>query len=310
MNFSQARLAPHDYEGDGLVSVLEAGIRSLQHGLWKESFALFTLARIQPDATSCALTDTLNALLASLQRCWEAQQVLHDASRRFVEAETEQGLQLRALQYTMRDLPGQPAPSHNGRASHSVSQEEKPEQLGASMTSFPVGADSQAEKQELGLTISCFGHFTVKRGLHIVNLGSNRNGQIILRYLSAQPQHSASKDTLMGLIWPDLTEEGARRRLQVAISAIRCALNEGYLQEAGGGYIIYQEPCYLLNPAIPVHTDVREFVTLWKTGQYAEDARKIACFEQACALYTAPFWSMIFLLTGPTCNARNLTGSI
>lgn len=270
-------------EGDGLITFIEEGIRSLRQGQWKESFALFTLARTHCETTNFALIDLLNAFLTSLERSWQAQQALHEASKRFVEAEAEQELRLQALQHMLQSLLNKPEGSQQAEAVPVTVQE------GPLEASSPVVAGSRADKQELALTITCFGCFTVKRGQHLVNLGTNRNGQIILRYLVTQPEYSASKDVLMGLIWPDQPEEIARRRLQVAISAIRCALNEGHLQDAGGGYIIYQEPCYLLNPVISVYTDAREFITLWKMGQQAEEAHRITYFERACALYTAPF---------------------
>jgi DNA-binding SARP family transcriptional activator len=83
----------------------------------------------------------------------------------------------------------------------------------------PIGAASQAddvqrdgEMQELALTITCFGRFEVRRNQHLINLGPSRSGQTFLRYLIAQPDYSASKDALIGLLWPDLSEEHARAR--------------------------------------------------------------------------------------------------
>ncbi len=164
MNFPQATAASHDYEGDGPISVIEAGIHSLQQGHRKEGLALFTLARVHSDATSSILTDTLDTLLASLQGYWNAQQALQDASRRFVEAEAEQELQLRALQCIMRALPNRPKRSCDNPSSQIMSQREASERATIAMALFPANADLQPEKQELRLTISCFGHFTVKRG--------------------------------------------------------------------------------------------------------------------------------------------------
>ncbi len=114
----------------------------------------------------------------------------------------------------------------------------------------------------------------------------------------------------MSLIWPDLSEENARRRLQVAISAIRCALNEGYLQEAGGGYIIYREPSTY---SIHLFRFTRMYANLSHCGKPVSMLRKSAESPvlNRHALFTRLlFWSMIFLLIGPTCSVRSLTDSI
>lgn len=142
------------------------------------------------------------------------------------------------------------------------------------------------------LYITCFGRFTVRR-LHaqgaLIQLCRNSKGQAILRYLLAQPQQQASIDMLMADLWPDEERETSRHKLQIAVSALRASLN-GEQVQSGGGYILYKEQTYLLNPAASFITDVAEFRRLFATGRQANDSDVTArCYEQACKLYSGPF---------------------
>ncbi|WP_052890450.1 AfsR/SARP family transcriptional regulator [Thermogemmatispora carboxidivorans] len=142
------------------------------------------------------------------------------------------------------------------------------------------------------LYITCFGRLTVRR-LHaqgpLIQLCRNSKGQAILRYLLAQPQQQASIDMLMADLWPDEERETSRHKLQIAVSALRASLNREQIQ-SGGGYILYKEQTYLLNPAASFITDVAEFRRLFATGRQASDSAVTArCYEQACKLYSGPF---------------------
>jgi DNA-binding SARP family transcriptional activator len=142
------------------------------------------------------------------------------------------------------------------------------------------------------LYITCFGRLTVRR-LHaqgpLIPLCRNSKGQAILRYLLAQPQQQASIDMLMANLWPDEERETSRHKLQIAVSALRASLNSEQVQ-SGGGYILYKEQTYLLNPAASFITDVAEFRRLFAAGRQANDSDVTArCYEQACKLYSGPF---------------------
>ena len=139
------------------------------------------------------------------------------------------------------------------------------------------------------LYFSCFGSFEVKRHGHPVALCANRNGQAILRYLVAQENHRASMDTLMALLWPDDDGDVAHHKLQVAISTLRRALNHGYAADPGGGYILCRNHVYQLNPAIPLQSDVDEFLAFYQAGQQLSGSLAATQYEKACQLYTGPF---------------------
>ena len=139
------------------------------------------------------------------------------------------------------------------------------------------------------LYITSLGHFDIQRGPTPLILCQNRSGQAILRYLLSQPNHRASADMLMEVFWPDDEPEVAKRKLQVAVSALRCSMNTGYDCDAGGGYILYKKYLYFINPAVMLTCDVDEFLQYYEVGRIAQEDMKVKCFEQACQLYRGPF---------------------
>ena len=139
------------------------------------------------------------------------------------------------------------------------------------------------------LHITCFGGFAVRRSGLPVALCSNRNGQTILRYLMTQQGHRASVDALMAALWPEEESEIAHHKLQVAVSALRRSLNNGFDCDPGGGYILCKNRVYRLNPAFSLRTDVDEFLAFYQAGQPSNGAGAPAQFEKACQLYTGPF---------------------
>jgi DNA-binding SARP family transcriptional activator len=150
------------------------------------------------------------------------------------------------------------------------------------------------------LAITCFRGFEVRRSGTKVELCHNRHGQMILRYLTAHPRHRETIDTLIEVLWPD-DPEIPRRRLYVALSALRCSLNSGYASQSGAGYVLCDGGVYQLNPAIPIHIDAEEFAALYRAGQQVSGDAAISHFEEACRLYRGPFlpedlyadWSLI-----------------
>jgi DNA-binding SARP family transcriptional activator len=138
------------------------------------------------------------------------------------------------------------------------------------------------------LHILCFGHFQVLRSSEPLTLCQNRYGQAIFRYLVAQTNHRATADILMEAFWPDNEMKVARRKLQVAVSALRCSLNQGYDCCLGGGYILYKDQYYQINPDVTIASDRDEFLTLYEQGRHSNDEEAIAYYERACQLYTGP----------------------
>lgn len=139
------------------------------------------------------------------------------------------------------------------------------------------------------LSITCFGRFTVRRLGNTVDLCSSRNGQAILRYLVAQPRHQATMDVLVETFWLDDAPDVARHKLHCAFSALRRSLNEGYVCDRGGGYVLCENGVYSLNPAVTIDLDVDRFLSSFRAGERAAGEPAIAHFETACRLVTGPF---------------------
>jgi DNA-binding SARP family transcriptional activator len=145
--------------------------------------------------------------------------------------------------------------------------------------------ENEKEAQGPVLHAVCLAPFELRLHGTSIPLGSNRNGQAILRYLVAQPNHQASNDTLMDLFWPDDDNDVALHKLHVTISNLRHSL-QAHLHK---NYILSKQSIFQLNPVIPLTTDVDEFLTLYSMGQKLEGKAAIFCYERACALYTRPF---------------------
>ena len=140
-----------------------------------------------------------------------------------------------------------------------------------------------------GLYVTCFGRFEVYRDSQRVELCANRNGQTILRYLVAQPDHCATADRLMGILWPEDEQEVARHKVHVAISALRGSLNNGYECVPGDGYVLYKNRIYQIDPAISLKIDVDEFLALYQAGLCTSGQEMATLYEKACHMYMGPF---------------------
>ncbi len=87
----------------------------------------------------------------------------------------------------------------------------------------------------------------------------------------------------MTTLWSAEPSNVALHKLRVAISALRCSLNRDYVSEPSGGYILCKRQVYQLNPLVPLHSDVDEFLTLYQAGQKASDRKSANLnYEQAC----------------------------
>jgi LuxR family transcriptional regulator, maltose regulon positive regulatory protein len=93
----------------------------------------------------------------------------------------------------------------------------------------------------------------------------------------------------MAALWPEEESEIAHHKLQVAVSALRRSLNNGFDCDPGGGYILCKNRVYQLNPAVSLRTDVEEFLAFYQAGQQANGNGTVAQFEKACQLYAGPY---------------------
>ena len=226
------------------------------------------------------LVTVLEACAVHESRYRQAMEALLEASRRFAAITVEHATYAADLERLTSVL----ARRIRGAAPSSESHATVPK-----VTGVP-DETSLASRAELpALSITCFGPFTVQRLGITVEPCSSRNGQAILRYLVVQPKHQATMDVLVEKFWPDDAPDVARHKLHCAFSALRRSLNEGYVSSRGGGYVLFENGVYSLNPAVTLDVDVDRFLSCIKAGERATGEAAIEHFEAACRIFAGPF---------------------
>jgi DNA-binding SARP family transcriptional activator len=278
------------------TALLERGIQCFREGCFVEGVTCLALARESLSAEQMQFAAALDAFIQSHTSYWQAQQALFIASKRFVETETEQQTRLLSLEKLLLTLKEDTNRASQAQAVAQPFLNTQSDQVQQLQRSSSTGPDeekgepfSKDSKALPTLYVTCFGHFEIRRFDQAIALCHNRSGQAILRYLIAQPDYSASADALMGVFWPENPPEAARRKLQIAVSAARHSLNSGYSCNPGGGYILCKNQFYQINSTVTIHSDVDEFLSLWKAGQQASASQATIQYESACQLYTGPF---------------------
>ncbi len=292
--------------------LLESGFLCIRQGRYVEGLTFFALARERLSPDQAHLAAALDAFTQSHKTYSRAQEELLQASKHFASADAEQQVQLAALENLLSILleetnkvtPNVDRLQQNARGNQLLHVlRPLPEDFNGNQLSARLSqrtAEGNRGNQSLppspseestalpALYITCFGRFEVKRLGRPVVLCSNRTGQTILRYLVAQPEHCATSDTLMALLWPDDEPGVVQPRLHTAICALRRSLNHGYTCEPGCGYIVCKSRTYCLSPAIQIHTDVDQFLHCYQSGRQISEERA-ALYEKACRLYTGPY---------------------
>lgn len=274
-------------------SSIEHGLFCLAQGRVTEGLEILRQIRFLLSAEETGLGLALDALQEASTGYLHAEQLLHEASRRFAAAEQVWQAHSEAVSTLLKTC----------RAASTFADCPSPRVLSLPAALHPTTPLPETPLSHLAgsteagtlppLYLKCFGHFTVRRfGADgpAVELCRNNKGQAILRYLTTRPGHQATIDTLMNDLWPDEETEVARHKLQVAISALRCSLNREHVQVAGGGYILCKDRIYRLNPEVEIHIDTVKFHRLYQAGQQAGAVTATAdYYEQACKFYTGPF---------------------
>lgn len=304
-------------EASTSAELLKNGLNCIRQGQYSEGVAFFALARERLSPAMLHLTVVLDAFIEDYVGYWQAQQAFQQASERFVTAHIKQQMHATSLEKLLSELVKDTDSNLTGAAkedtenqylSQPPSEDSEVDRLVSTLEktpqSNPVHETQETEENITlpALHVTCFGHFEVKRSGQSIPLCTNRNGQAIFRYLVVQSNHRVTMDTLMALLWPDDEPEVAHHKLQVAISALRRSLNNGYVNDTGGGYILCKNGVYRLNPAVPLRIDVDEFLAFYQTGRQQKSiSEAVVHYEAACRLYKGPFltediyvdWSII-----------------
>ena len=272
-------------------TVLQQGITTIAQGRYSEGIALLLHARDSLILEQTQYRRLLDTLIQHYTAYIQAQEALLDASRTFAQADSDLHTNIAHLEQLLLQNEHEvqkPQPF----SSTIVQLPTRPKTVPLApvpidntvLFSPPLPANNASEQEETDkrttnieiehlpeLNITCFGRFEVRRHQQLVTLCQNRNGQAILRYLIAQPNYRATMDDLIEALWPNEEPEVARRKLQVAISALRRSLNAGYACDPGGGYILCKQHLYLLNPAVRFTTDIDEFLQSYELGRLAQE---------------------------------------
>ena len=279
-----------------IVSLLERGLDYIQRERDAEGLAMLALARARLSSDQGYLSIELDTFINAYPKYQHARQALQEASIRFAETHAQQEVTtlLTLLPTLMEDIEAQQCQTypHIKTTGHQLSQSQHAvrEEDQASLSSLASQLFTGETSMLPALHIICFGSFVVRRFDQTIDLCHIRNGQTILRYLMAQTGYRVSMDVLMEVLWPNDEPDVARRKLQIAVCALRRSLNGDYPCERGGGYILFKDRVYQLNPAVSIRSDVDDFLALYKAGQQAVPREEAtAYFERACRLYTGPF---------------------
>jgi DNA-binding SARP family transcriptional activator len=260
--------------------LLERGIEYFQQEHYAEGMALLTLAgeHLAPDQEQ--LASLLEMVRREYAKYSRLRQTLQEVSTQFIEVHAELNASivtfgaLRSM--LLAEIDRFPAPRVSEYTYHSMEQ-----------------ASVECDSADPSLYAICFGPFELRRLGAPITLCSNYNGQAALRYLIAQPDHSATADTLMALLWPEDPPDVALRKLHVTISLLRRSLQTGCVLQVN--YVLHKHGIYQLNPSVPLHSDVEEFLGLYNVGRKIGGDVAVCHYERACSLYTRPFlWEDLY----------------
>jgi DNA-binding SARP family transcriptional activator len=140
------------------------------------------------------------------------------------------------------------------------------------------------------LAVYCLGPFRVYQDDQPVTNWPSGKGKCVFKYMAANRRSPIPKDVLMDLFWRDTDPDAARNNLNVAIHGLRQALRA---VRPDFSHILFQDDCYLLNPALGVWIDVEEFMQRYEAGQTLERRGELAGaireYEAAEGLYQGDF---------------------
>src|SRR5947209_6993606 len=135
--------------------LLERGLQCIHQGYYSEALFFFTLAREALSSSQVQMRAVIDAFVESHARYWQAEEALHLASKRFVEAEREQQTHLLGIEKLLLALQDESDDSSQISLVAQFSLHNQDEQVLESISRLPTkGGDALP-----ALYITCFGHF-------------------------------------------------------------------------------------------------------------------------------------------------------
>jgi predicted ATPase/DNA-binding SARP family transcriptional activator/tetratricopeptide (TPR) repeat protein len=120
----------------------------------------------------------------------------------------------------------------------------------------------------------------------------------LLAYLAVERAYPHRREALAGLLWPEFSDDAARRNLRYALFKLRQALGEDAAQP---GFLEVTPQTVAVDPAGACESDVAAFAQLLAACRAHRHRRLAACatcharFQQAVALYRGAFLQGFFL---------------
>ncbi|MEZ4677802.1 MAG: BTAD domain-containing putative transcriptional regulator [Caldilineaceae bacterium] len=121
----------------------------------------------------------------------------------------------------------------------------------------------------------------------------------LLAYLAVDQAHAHNRDTLIGLLWPELNQSDARNNLRVTLTRVRRALEKAL--PPGVDPLLANRRTLQLNPAAAITVDVHALHAHFDTALHHQHADLRTCpacratIQQAVDLYRGEFLHGFFL---------------
>lgn len=134
------------------------------------------------------------------------------------------------------------------------------------------------------LSISLLGPFAVTRGDQPIPPFTYDKVRGLLAYLAVERERPQRRDTLCGLLWPELDQVRSRQNLSQALYALR-----QILEPAQPDLLLANRSEIQLNPQLPWSVDVAEFEDLTTQAMEYQGDAPLDLLEQAIGLYQGEF---------------------
>ncbi|MFQ5421525.1 MAG: BTAD domain-containing putative transcriptional regulator, partial [Anaerolineae bacterium] len=148
------------------------------------------------------------------------------------------------------------------------------------------------------LDISLLGSLQVMVGERPLTRFRTQKLQALLIYLAVEKAKVHRRETLMGLLWPDLPQQSARDTLRQPLSLLRKTIPTQ--TDANGNeitFLLSDRQTAQINPDYPLTVDVHQILTLSDAGQKQNDARLL---QQAVDLVQGDFLANFYLADSNT----------
>lgn len=141
------------------------------------------------------------------------------------------------------------------------------------------------------LMVGLLGPLRVTRANTPVGLESDKT-RALLAYLATEADRPHRREALIGLLWPDSSEEIARHNLRQALFNLRRATGD---LEAKPPFLLITRDEIQFNTASDYFLDVARFNALCDKGKGGVNAGGVAQLEEAVSLYRGKFLQEFFL---------------